>query len=383
MISWFESLSIPTIIIMVGIAFLMQAWATGIQFLLAKEYGGIRMISFANIVLAAGFLLIAFREALPEWLTIVLANALINLGLGLIYLSLCRFVGKKPDLPLFLGSMFASVVLLYYFTYSVPSLVGRIMVMSIATVPLVFATIRVLQSEETRTYRLGAGIINATFLAYGVVLIIRAIFTLIIPPASPFVSSPMQTLYYGGLFVTSYLWSAGFILMVSQRRQYNLNDLATKDPLTHVFNRREMVRLLEAEFGRRRRGNGHFSLLLLDVDHFKGVNDTHGHLVGDFVLSTLPVQLAGVIRSQDIIARWGGEEFLVLLPGTSYDVARLVGKRICTAIGEHAFEKDGLSVHITLSIGVASSDGNTDVDGIFKSADNALYAAKKRRNTVA
>jgi diguanylate cyclase (GGDEF)-like protein len=171
--------------------------------------------------------------------------------------------------------------------------------------------------------------------------------------------------------------------MVSQRRQSSLTDLATKDPLTHVFNRREMVRLLEAEFGRQRRDADHFSLMILDIDHFKGVNDTYGHQIGDFVLSALTARLASIIRGQDAIARWGGEEFLVLLPGTAYEEALSVGRRICATIAEHVFEKDGLGVHITLSIGVASSDENPDIDRIFKSADDALYVAKEVRNTVA
>ena len=381
--NWLGSLSVPTVIIMVGISFLMQAWAIGIQFLLVKEYRGIRIIALAHLVLALAFFLLPFRERLHPVISIVLANTLINLGLGLAYVALRRFVGRKSNPILPVTVVAGGGLLLAFFTFVEPNVAARVLVMSVTSIPLMLANLKTLIARETRTYRLGAIIIGVTFFLYAAFQLVRGVGALVSPPESIFDPSLPQVLYFGGLFISGYFWSAGFILMVSQRLQHELNELATMDMLTRLHNRREMTRLLEAEFGRKNRGLSEFSILLADIDHFKKVNDSHGHLVGDFILAMIARYLANAIRTQDVVARWGGEEFLVLLPGTSYEDALLVARRICSAIESHEFKQDGRVVRITLSIGVASSHDCRDIDEIFRSADAALYRAKTNRNMAA
>ncbi len=164
--------------------------------------------------------------------------------------------------------------------------------------------------------------------------------------------------------------------------------LSVTDPLTGLYNRRYMVTHGEALVDdAASRGNA-FSLLLLDLDHFKSINDRHGHDVGDRVLQELARRLKRHVRRLDIVCRIGGEEFVVLLPGTPMDVAVKIAERIRHAVAERAFDVGTpdapLQLNVTTSIGVAGFEREDDtLDTILKRADEALYAAKDAgRNTV-
>ncbi len=170
--------------------------------------------------------------------------------------------------------------------------------------------------------------------------------------------------------------------MISQRLQSDLNDLAMNDALTRVRNRRAMQGMLDFEMRRVQTEVKDFSIILLDVDHFKRVNDTHGHDVGDLVLQWMAQTLQSLLRVQDIVARWGGEEFLILLPDTSLEEAVQTADRRRSKIEKTAVESSPVLLQITFSAGVANSRPNRNVDQICKVADQALYIAKQRRNRV-
>lgn len=165
-----------------------------------------------------------------------------------------------------------------------------------------------------------------------------------------------------------------------------LETLALTDSLTGVLNRRALEERLAAEMGRVRRYDSNVSLLLIDIDHFKSVNDSHGHLVGDRVLSETAGVLSHAVRAVDIVARYGGEEFVIVLPETSAAGAAVFAERVRELIAEHTFDADGASpLKLTASIGVASypSPGVDTVEELFLSADQALYRAKgEGRNRV-
>jgi two-component system cell cycle response regulator len=165
-----------------------------------------------------------------------------------------------------------------------------------------------------------------------------------------------------------------------------LEALATTDPLTRVLNRRALLERLNAEVDRARRFNGVLSLLVLDVDHFKPINDTNGHLAGDSVLRQLGGLLDDAVRKVDIVARYGGEEFVMLLPETTPDGAVMFAERLRERIAAKAFDV-GIErpVYLTVSIGIASfpSPHVTTTDDLFARADEALYRAKSGgRNRV-
>jgi diguanylate cyclase (GGDEF)-like protein len=161
--------------------------------------------------------------------------------------------------------------------------------------------------------------------------------------------------------------------------------LATTDPLTGVANRRHFYNLVQREIERSVRYTKPMSIVLFDVDHFKRVNDTHGHFVGDQVLRTIALRCNDDLRELDTLARFGGEEFIALLPETGYTQALQVAERLRLRIAQHPIETDVGPIPTTISAGVASNEGLAHVafDAIFSRADQALYTAKNSgRNQV-
>ncbi|HQN43055.1 MAG TPA: diguanylate cyclase [Anaerolineaceae bacterium] len=160
--------------------------------------------------------------------------------------------------------------------------------------------------------------------------------------------------------------------------------LAVTDPLTGLYNRRQLFDLARAEFDHYQRFQGRFSVVMMDMDHFSQVNNTYGHQVGDVVLRTASQRIRGVLRESDIVGRYGGEEFLAVLPDVDAAHACQVAERIRRAIAETPVSVDLLSVRVTISLGVAVLDEETlTLDELIERADQALYKSKQTgRNRV-
>ncbi|MBD8527217.1 sensor domain-containing diguanylate cyclase [Pseudomarimonas arenosa] len=159
-----------------------------------------------------------------------------------------------------------------------------------------------------------------------------------------------------------------------------LEHAAKTDRLTHLYNRRHLDAILEQEMVRFRRFCKPFSLLIVDCDRFKQVNDQHGHQVGDIVLVHLARLLATGVRATDTVGRWGGEEFLIVLPETHLRSAALVAEKLRQSIDQHEFPVIG---HITSSFGATELRGDEDIKDLVARADAALYKAKHNgRNRV-
>jgi diguanylate cyclase (GGDEF)-like protein len=156
-----------------------------------------------------------------------------------------------------------------------------------------------------------------------------------------------------------------------------LHALATTDVLTGLPNRRQLMTQMETEVRRAARSCRPLSLALLDVDRFKAINDTHGHPAGDAVLQAIAAELRRVTRGGDVLGRFGGEEFAVLMPETSLAKARQAGERLRAAIARRAIDlPDGTSMRVTISVGVALLGGTEGCDHLISRADAALYEAK-------
>lgn len=150
-----------------------------------------------------------------------------------------------------------------------------------------------------------------------------------------------------------------------------------KDPLTGLFNRNYFYEMLAYEVRRARRYKASLSLIIIDVDDFKAVNDTWGHLEGDRVLVELSETFKCHVRAADIICRWGGEEFAVILPETDADGAYKLSERIRKAI-----ESMNSNNKVTICTGVSAIKDEMDIDKLIASADKALYQAKRSKNSV-
>jgi two-component system, cell cycle response regulator len=160
--------------------------------------------------------------------------------------------------------------------------------------------------------------------------------------------------------------------------QEQMRHLAETDALTNCFNRRALMEKLEQEMDRAARYATMLTGMMIDIDNFKQINDTHGHLVGDRVLKQLSNLLKREQRSVDIVARYGGEEFVVLLPETTSAESRNFAERILRRVATHEFGESGRPVRVTISIGIASYPGErvTDGESLLRLADNHLYRAK-------
>ncbi len=168
-------------------------------------------------------------------------------------------------------------------------------------------------------------------------------------------------------------------VMTSRLRQQNrlLNELATTDPLTGIANRRVLLDACENMFALSRRTDTELSVLMLDLDRFKLVNDTHGHRAGDAVLCHIAGLLKATLRGTDVLGRWGGEEFLMLAPGTGREGALQLAERILNAIRHSPAITSVGPLSITASIGIATlSRDDASTLGLIERADQALYAAK-------
>lgn len=167
--------------------------------------------------------------------------------------------------------------------------------------------------------------------------------------------------------------------------QRNLYESATRDPLTHAVNRRGFEEALGRETAYALRHGASLSLLAFDVDHFKRINDGHGHPAGDQVLRRLAEIVSRSVRQEDLFARVGGEEFVVLLRGITVEDAVTCGERLRTAVESEVFECDGKRIPVTISVGVAGLSSGAEVgpEALHDAADRALYRAKNGgRNRV-
>jgi len=164
-----------------------------------------------------------------------------------------------------------------------------------------------------------------------------------------------------------------------------LLNLSSTDPLTRLYNRRMLMQTLNREFDRHKRSGKTLSLLMMDIDHFKMVNDTYGHINGDAVLVSLAKVLKEYLRPYDVATRFGGEEFALVLPNTDMRGARDVAERLRRAAQTIGFSGEIRDMKITVSIGIACfpSTPANDIDQLLKCADHALYQAKSQgRNQV-
>jgi len=168
-------------------------------------------------------------------------------------------------------------------------------------------------------------------------------------------------------------------LEVKQRTK-ELEILSITDKLTNMYNRTKLDNMLSFYVDNYKRYNHTFSLMIVDIDHFKKVNDTYGHLQGDEVLKTFSSILQSSIRSVDVLGRWGGEEFMVICPNSTIDGAMQLAKKICKSVENFSFS---IKERVTVSIGVAEISLSMDENDIINEADSALYKAKESgRNRV-
>jgi diguanylate cyclase (GGDEF)-like protein len=334
---------------------------------------------------AAGWGLFGLRGEIADLWSIPFANALLATSFVVTLRALRGFAGKPEAHVLDAPAVLFVVVVASYFTYVVPALSTRVVLISLAFGVLFAESARMAlaaaPAPRPRTHRVVAtvyGLLVALMLARA----LRQAFGLA-PVADPMELSPFQSLLFAVGVLAPALLTFGFLLMVSERLRGELARQAALDYLTGTYNRRTLAQLAERDIASARRRGGSFSVLLLDVDHFKRVNDTLGHAAGDEALQRLVAILREHMRGEDSLGRMGGEEFLVLLPQADLAQATAAAERLRSAVEAACFDLGAGAWRMTVSIGAATLAEGEQFNSLLQRADQAMYAAKHAgRNRV-
>jgi diguanylate cyclase (GGDEF)-like protein len=339
---------------------------------------GLREWSAALLVLFVAGLLFAGRGKLPDYVAISLANFLLWSGVYLTYVGSQRFFGVRPRVGPWMALITGVLLFSVWFTFIEPSYLVRLRVSNMLMAYLfgVHAWLVFMQGPTTFARMLTVGVLAAT----SATQLLRFVTSFNLPVGADLLdATPYQQVYISSYTFLILLLSIGLVLMASDRLRAELEHLATHDSLTNALTRRHMNEACQKELERCRRHGRSMALLIMDLDHFKEVNDTYGHQAGDRVLVNFVAKVNTMLRQPDQLGRFGGEEFVLLLPETSREEAISVADRIRAAC---ALTDSGPSC--TVSIGITTHQQDTDtVDTLLARADAALYRAKANgRNRV-
>ena len=343
---------------------------------------GMRTWGPAPLLCAASTLFYGLDGRLPALAIVLGGNALLLAGVACFYFGSQHFYGLRSTWRTWLAVGLAVLAGLAIFLVAHPDYRIRVALFTGTLAAVVLAHVRLL-------WRKGQGFaprFTMTVLAIqAAVLFVRAVttFWLDAPDTSRFAPSSAQTAYIAAFNFSVLLVCIGVLLMASERMRAEFEYLATHDGLTGTLTRRAALEACAVEWERWKRYGTPFSVLLLDVDHFKRINDQWGHQAGDKVLADFSSRTASNLRKPDRLGRYGGEEFLVLLPESSHAPALATAERL-----RHAAEQaphTPLQPGCTVSVGVATAHAaDSGVDALLARADAALYQAKHEgRNRVA
>ncbi len=388
-LSGFGSLDVRSIIFTTAIVTLTIALGMSAVARLHPEIKGAKYWAIGCALQSIGWLLFDLRGYAPDFLAVFGGSFLPIVSLAYFYAAFEDFNGERLRRGLLTLILGVTTVAFTFFWFALPSVPGRMAVDSLGASALVslciLALLRSRQPRGNQSHRL-----TAMLLAAGLAILLgRSALTLL---HSEIMTDCLQRgifnrFLYAGITGLCVLVTFGYLAMCHDRFRDEAMHLATTDSLTGVLNRRAMETVLSEEAQRSLRTGLPLSLLLLDLDHFKEINDTFGHAIGDRALQSAVTTIERQLRSFDRVGRWGGEEFLVALPGTKLSDAVAIAERLRGDIfstrvrGERA---EGKFVSLSVSVGVAGYfPGDLDYDCALRRADEALYTAKRAgRNRV-
>jgi diguanylate cyclase (GGDEF)-like protein len=335
---------------------------------------------------AVMFSLFAARDEVPHWFGIIVPNAMFVACIAMQAAAILEFFGKRLNGGWYLVPL---LVIIVGCGLTLDDFPARTMLSGLI-LGSGFLALAFLLHRLAGTSSPASGLMMSGFVAASLMLFGRAFLTAIDPHmvATSFLASGfLQSLSFLTAYAVILVTSFGFLLLHRERSESIAQRLALTDPLTGTFNRRTFLDLADKEISRSRRAGTPLSLIMLDLDHFKLINDRHGHLAGDMVLKRFSEIAQGCLRKEDLLVRFGGEEFCILLPDVSLELAYTMAERIRKAVEQTSFASDALSagMAVTVSAGVArlKDDSMDDVVELVRCADEALYSAKSAgRNRV-
>ena len=353
-----------------------------------KKFKGISIIGNALLCMSVGFLLLGLRQHINSFFSIIIANSAILASILLIYEGLVRFLQVEVTWEkTFSISLLALLLILFpYFTYINPDINIRVIIFS------TFLSLQCLLVSNALLYKIkhyrseAVTFLGLMFLIIALFFAFRSIWTASEIKIINFMNAGLIhglaiVIFHFMTLATSFcvIWIASSIL------ERELIKQARIDPLTLVYNRRALTELATIEMSRVIRNDHPLAMIICDIDHFKHFNDQHGHQAGDKVLVDFASILKSNVREHDLVSRYGGEEFLILLPETNLEHAAIIAEKLRVKIMNHQLViPPNKTLSITASFGVANyQKGVTDWKQIVKTADRALYQAKNTgRNRV-
>jgi diguanylate cyclase (GGDEF)-like protein len=338
---------------------------------------GLRDWALAVALIGSAAGLASMRGILPDYLSIVAASVALLLGQLLLIIGLQRYTGQVPAWRPALDGIGVVFIMMVWLTYGAHHYQGRIFVMSIAHI--VLSSIGTRLAWNAKPAGFGNRFLTAFFLL-GVAVAVWRLTTLATFSSQTddhFDRDLIQQVYLGMFSLGVVGLSVGFILLTNEQLRTELEFMATRDPMTGALNRRAFFARAAVEWSRCLRARRPLAVLTSDIDLFKKINDTRGHHVGDLVIKDFVQRGSAMLRLPDVFSRFGGEEFVILLPDTDIDKAREVAERIRCEIET---SRNAQLPPYTVSIGVAVACGNAgdaaDIEALIAEADAALYRAK-------
>lgn len=333
-----------------------------------------------TILVALGSAVFSLGDLLPMPVMVILANGALLLGLGAYHRAFERFYGRRSA-PVDLAIIAVAMAGMFWLSAIDPCFICRLELASVVWGVLLLRSMWLLhgmrKEDESRSRRMLLAIYGlvAAYVAARVLVYLR----LDVPFDATIATNDYGINLISPIFVAllPVVGTTAFVLLCTERVKRQLEIVAATDYLTGLPNRRTLVAAGGAAFHRARESGDGLAVGVIDIDSFKSINDTHGHGVGDEVLAFVSGCLKQAARRGDLVARSGGEEFVVLMSGLGLAEAAAAVERIRAAVEGSRFEQDGLPLHITISAGVAGCGaGDRDFDDVFRRADRALYLAK-------
>lgn len=333
----------------------------------------------ATLLQAVGCILQAVQAQLPPGFVLPLANACILLGLTGYLRALRQFYGL-PDRWSILWPAAIGTFGVFWFAAVQPNLGVRILFASLALAFVMFACVYTLQRYGEKQPMTSQRVQSGIFLIIALLMVSRAVQTLFVPPTEASLLQTGNSVRALALVIMTTLPVIGttaFLLMCSERIRRQWQQAASTDYLTGLANRRTVAQAGTQAFALARRDGDQLSLAVLDVDHFKRINDRHGHDTGDLALKHLAEKLLAACEERDLTGRLGGEEFILLWHGADAAQALRMAERLQAALRAQPMRMGNVPIALTVSIGIAVlDDSHADFDEMLRQADRALYAAK-------
>lgn len=373
------SLALALVLVTLGmtLVLIMAAWHSGSE-------KGLRHWALGNLALTMGLVLNISQGLLHHSLSQILAAGLMALGLGVIWLGVRAFKGaSQPQAgPLMAALLIMSLLAWFHYVDDNPAARQASVGACLGVLALLSARELLVPARAPlrRAYWFTGGIM----LLSGVGLLLRAALSASDTQMTGADTQGLQHATLLGVMVAQIGMAGGFILMTHYRTMMALQRLSEHDALTGTLNRRSMLEQARAVLETTCQRGLPATLLMVDADHFKRINDEFGHQTGDAVLCHLVSRIRHHMRSDDLLGRFGGEEFVLLLPGLDASTALDVAERIRQAVHSHTDIISDQAVTLSVSVGVAGTcTHGHDFDALIAAADAALYRAKAMgRNRV-